>query len=211
MKKILLVALCASLTIATAMMFVPYTYAETEGATPERMTLQEEPQTKEGDIVENPTGENPPAKSPDLPAAEKKLDKKTSAAERHKDNQNKIVAYAKKQIGKKYKYGTKGPKTFDCIGLVYYVFAHSGAKLKTGWNWKKACTMKKTFKKYIVSNNVKKAQAGDIIVYYKGNSTRHACIAIGNGRCINASKKGVKNQKIPKYGGCKTAVIRLTA
>ncbi|MBQ0017894.1 MAG: C40 family peptidase [Clostridiales bacterium] len=122
----------------------------------------------------------------------------------------KLLNYAYKQKGKKYKYGGFGPNSFDCIGFVYYVYSHSGAKLKTSMTKKKAYNLKKNFGKYIVSSNIKKAQAGDIIAYYKGGKTKHAVIAIGNGKCISAKTKGgVKISKLTGRSGCKAAVIRI--
>jgi cell wall-associated NlpC family hydrolase len=41
----------------------------------------------------------------------------------------KAVAVARKQIGKWYRYGGNGPKTFDCSGLVQYVYRKAGVKL----------------------------------------------------------------------------------
>ena len=40
-----------------------------------------------------------------------------------------IAALAKKQYGKPYQKGTQGPKTFDCVGLVCYVFKQSKIKI----------------------------------------------------------------------------------
>lgn len=142
-------------------------------------------------------------------AAQKKAEEKAKKKAATLKNQQKIVKYAKKQIGKKYRYGGMGPQTFDCIGLVYYVFKNAGAKLKSYMSYDKVCHMKTRFGKYIVSHKPKKAKAGDIVIFYSGNHVKHACIAIGNGRCVNASKSGVKTKKIPSYAGCKVGVIRL--
>lgn len=122
----------------------------------------------------------------------------------------KLLDYAYKQKGKKYKYGGFGPNSFDCIGFVYYVYSHSGAKLKTKMTKKKSYNLKKNFGKYIVSGSLKNAKAGDIIAYYKGGKTKHAVIAIGNGKCISAKPKGgVKITKLKGKSGCKVAVIRI--
>ena len=37
-----------------------------------------------------------------------------------------LVAYAKTQIGVKYRYGGSGPSGFDCSGLVVFSFSHFG-------------------------------------------------------------------------------------
>lgn len=141
--------------------------------------------------------------------AEKKAKKKARKKAATKRRRKKIVKFAKKQVGKKYKYGAMGPNSFDCIGLVYHVFKHAGVKLKSSMTYDKVCHMKTRYGKYIVSHKVKKAKAGDIVIFYSGNHVKHACIAIGNGRCVNASKSGVKTKKIPSYAGCKVGIIRL--
>ena len=35
------------------------------------------------------------------------------------------MSLAKKQLGKKYVYGTAGPDTFDCSGLTTYVYKNA--------------------------------------------------------------------------------------
>ncbi len=42
-----------------------------------------------------------------------------------------LVEYAQKHIGCKYKYASRGPKTFDCSGFTYYVFQKFGYTLNT--------------------------------------------------------------------------------
>lgn len=37
-----------------------------------------------------------------------------------------IIIFAKSQLGKPYKYGTSGPKSFDCSGFTSYVLSHFG-------------------------------------------------------------------------------------
>ncbi len=123
---------------------------------------------------------------------------------------DKLVRFAKKQLGKPYKYGACGPSRFDCIGYVYYVYSHAGVKLKSSMTKKKSYNLKKNFSKYIVSHSLKKAKPGDIIAYYSGSKTKHACIAIGNGKCITCrTKGGVTTVKLKGRSGCKVAVIRI--
>lgn len=54
--------------------------------------------------------------------------KHTSWSRRHKVGL-KAVAVARKQIGKWYRYGGDGPNTFDCSGLVQYVYRKAGVRL----------------------------------------------------------------------------------
>lgn len=125
-------------------------------------------------------------------------------------NMTNLVGFSMKQLGKPYKYGASGPSRFDCIGFVYYVYSHAGIKLKTSMTKKKSYNLKKNFSKYIVSHSLKKAKPGDIIAYYSGSKTKHACIAIGNGKCVSSRKKGgVSISKLKGRKGCKVAVIRI--
>jgi cell wall-associated NlpC family hydrolase len=59
-----------------------------------------------------------------VPAAKKH----TSWSRRHKVGL-KAVAVARKQIGKPYRYGGSGPSSFDCSGLVQYVYRKAGVGL----------------------------------------------------------------------------------
>src|SRR5581483_7562697 len=43
----------------------------------------------------------------------------------HLHDVRKVLAEARKQRGKPYAYGADGPHSFDCSGLVRYVFLHS--------------------------------------------------------------------------------------
>lgn len=40
-----------------------------------------------------------------------------------------LIQYAEAQLGKPYIFGTAGPNTFDCSGLVTYVMGHFGVQL----------------------------------------------------------------------------------
>ena len=51
------------------------------------------------------------------------LDKFTQQAERLADN-------AAKYLGTRYRYGSTGPKTFDCSGFIRYVFRQEGRAKK---------------------------------------------------------------------------------
>jgi len=64
-------------------------------------------------------------------------DKKDEAAsdeaaskEEEKSTQQKIVEYAKKFLGVRYRYGGSSPSGFDCSGFVQYVFKHFDIKLE---------------------------------------------------------------------------------
>ena len=102
-----------------------------------------------------------------------------------------IVAFAKEQLGKSYVGNTHGPDTFDCSGLVYYVFKNYGITLSTGasayWN-------NPTNYGTVVSES--NAIPGDVVSW-----SGHVGIYIGDGKVVNALNKkvGVVTTTIKNY------------
>lgn len=89
-----------------------------------------------------------------------------------------ILAWAKLELGKPYQYGAEGPDTFDCSGLVQYVFAEEGISLpRTAHEQQRATTP------------VSVPAPGDLVFY--GNPAHHVGIYIGNGRMIDAPDVGL--------------------
>jgi cell wall-associated NlpC family hydrolase len=50
---------------------------------------------------------------------------KAAKAQRLHQSGQRVIAEARRQRGKPYRYGGAGPSSFDCSGLVMYVFEHS--------------------------------------------------------------------------------------
>jgi cell wall-associated NlpC family hydrolase len=48
-----------------------------------------------------------------------------TAAQKHKAEVREVLAEARRQKGKPYSYGADGPHSFDCSGLVRFVYLHS--------------------------------------------------------------------------------------
>lgn len=90
-----------------------------------------------------------------------------------------IVSYARQFVGYPYVLGTKGPNTFDCSGLVCYVFAHFGISLPWGtsyiWNNPTA------YGSIVGTGSTQNAKPGDLISW-----SGHVAIYSGNGYCIQA-------------------------
>ena len=93
----------------------------------------------------------------------------------------KAVEFAKKQVlsKKPYVWGTQGPNSFDCSGLVYAAYKSAGL----GWpNWDRLNSgLYYTYTKQIP---ISEMQPGDLIFYsYKGtqNTIHHMSIYAGNG------------------------------
>ena len=108
---------------------------------------------------------------------------------------DKALAYAKKQLGDKYKYGAAGPNRWDCSGLTMKAWGSAGKKLPHS-----AKGQSKKGKK------IKKSQLrkGDLVFFYSGTS--HVGIYAGGGKVIHAPKPGSKVSYIKmKYMPFKTA------
>ena len=110
----------------------------------------------------------------------KKSNKKKAAPSRYR-----VVATAKKQIRKKYRWGGSTPRTgFDCSGLTRYAFKSANIHLP-----RTAAAQYKHTKRVSLS----KLQAGDLIFFHtRRTRTRvnHVGIYVGNGRFIHAPRKG---------------------
>jgi cell wall-associated NlpC family hydrolase len=89
------------------------------------------------------------------------------------------LAFAKEQIGEKYKYGAAGPSRWDCSGLTMKAWAAAGVQLPHN---AKA--------QYKIGTKVKQAdlQPGDLVFFYSGPS--HVGIYAGDGQVVHAPKPG---------------------
>lgn len=126
-------------------------------------------------------------------------------------SQQKIISRAKSRIGCKYVYGGSGSRKFDCSGLVYWVYKTPKIKVKKRIKRTSCQQMYRSLKRYKISSKLKKARAGDIILYKNGNRYTHAAISIGNGKMIHASSSKKKVCKA-RANVCKNngvAIIRV--
>ncbi|EIA4441734.1 SH3 domain-containing protein, partial [Listeria monocytogenes] len=105
---------------------------------------------------------------------------KASAATNTNSTFDELYAEAKKHLGKPYKWGTRGPDTFDCSGYTQYVY-----RAVTGVTIPNTSTAQ-----YAAADKVKNGdqKPGDL-VYFTGQN--HVGIYIGNGQMINAQDNGV--------------------
>lgn len=100
------------------------------------------------------------------------------------------VAYAKKQVlaRKPYVWGTQGPSTFDCSGLVYAAYKAAGL----GWpNWDRLNSA--LYAGYTYHVPLTQLQPGDLLFYsYKGtiSTIHHITIYAGEGMMWEANSKG---------------------
>lgn len=96
-----------------------------------------------------------------------------------------IKEVAAKQIGKPYVYGTQGPNTFDCSGLVYYIYKmiHHPIRRLTAYLYSKIGVPVRG-----------RLQPGDIIVVRGGE---HVVLYVGHDTVISAPYTGASVRYAP--------------
>ena len=103
-------------------------------------------------------------------------------------NAGRVVAYARAQVGKRYRFGATGPSAFDCSGLVVAAYARIGISLPhyTGSLLKRG--------RYVSRSQLR---PGDLVFPSGG----HVAIYIGNGLIVHASnpRTGVKVSTIYRF------------
>lgn len=104
------------------------------------------------------------------------------------EKQAKVVSKVKEQLGKPYVWGAKGPNSFDCSGLVQYVFQQA-----VGMSILAPTT---TQEKQGTEVSLNSLQAGDLLFYGPRGATTHVGIYIGNGQMIHAPRPGQNVQTI---------------
>ncbi|MBR3178025.1 MAG: peptidoglycan-binding protein [Clostridia bacterium] len=102
---------------------------------------------------------------------------------------SRFIEAAKSKIGCEYVLGGRGPKTFDCSGLVYWCLKQAG--VSTTRLSASGYSKKKDWKEITSYSNVEK---GDILFFRDDDSSSvsHAGIYIGSGMMIDASSSNGK-------------------
>lgn len=100
---------------------------------------------------------------------------------------DRVIADAMSHLNAPYVWGTSGPRTFDCSGLVYRVFADNGLGAMIGYSHS-ARTQYAIFRSRGLASRTG-GQPGDLVIYNDGS---HVGIYLGNGRVISALVNGVK-------------------
>lgn len=99
-----------------------------------------------------------------------------------------LLGAARREIGKPYVFGAEGPASFDCSGLMQYVFAKVGIKLpRTAAEQQRYATP--------ISN----PQPGDLVFYNR--PATHVALYIGGGRMIAAPHAGALVREQAVYSG----------
>jgi cell wall-associated NlpC family hydrolase len=104
-----------------------------------------------------------------------------------------VINLAKAQIGKPYVWGGKGPSSFDCSGLMYYVFMNAAGRNIGGYTVAQESAGTKI--------SVSSLQPGDLVFWGSAGATYHVGLYIGNNQYIHAPQPGetVKIASISSY------------
>ncbi|MBB6173978.1 cell wall-associated NlpC family hydrolase [Nocardiopsis mwathae] len=89
------------------------------------------------------------------------------------------VAHAKAQVGKPYRFGGSGPKSFDCSGLVQWSYQKAGKALS-----------RTTFTQFRQGSAVERSalREGDLVFFHPGPT--HVGIYVGGGSMVHAPRTG---------------------
>lgn len=105
-----------------------------------------------------------------------------------------LVNAAEKELGDPYVFGAEGPNSFDCSGLIQYIFRKYGIKTP------RTAHEQQRFGTAVTRANL---QPGDLIFFsWNGSdSAEHEGMYVGNGEMIHAPHTGtvVKRVKLSSY------------
>jgi cell wall-associated NlpC family hydrolase len=107
------------------------------------------------------------------------------------------LAWAYQQLGKPYRYGGAGPRTFDCSGLVMRAFAAAGISLPHS-----AAAQQHSGRRVPLSQ----LQPGDLVFW--GSPAYHVGIYVGGGNILDAPHTGTDVQ-IQSIWGSPSSAVRL--
>jgi hypothetical protein len=126
-----------------------------------------------------------------------------SAAEPTTEAQQ-IIRIARQQTGDPWKYGARGPKAFDCSGLVIYSFKKAGdGKVIRNGKLRSARALYRYFKARGLADR-KNPKPGDLVIWGRGT---HVGIYVGNGKAISTLTSGVRTHRIHAVRASFTAYL----
>lgn len=103
-----------------------------------------------------------------------------------------IIHYAMAQRGKKYKYATFGPNTFDCSGLMYHTF--------NTFNINIGRSSRDQFLEG-VKVDMKDIKPGDLVFFYRGRKSKKYIGHVGMVVAVDSNKNFTfVHSSSPKYG-----------
>ncbi|WP_439646748.1 C40 family peptidase [Lacticaseibacillus saniviri] len=97
-----------------------------------------------------------------------------------------VINLARQQIGKPYAWGGKGPTSFDCSGLMSYVFQNAVGKAIGGWTVPQESSG--------VRVSISALKPGDLVFWGNAGNTYHVALYVGGGQMIDAPRPGYNVQ-----------------
>ncbi|MDN5771802.1 MAG: NlpC/P60 family protein [Microlunatus sp.] len=128
----------------------------------------------------------------------KKASKKKKKKKK-KSKGTKALAFAKRQLGDRYRWGGTGPNSWDCSGLTRGAWKAAGKKVP------RTSQAQARHGKKVSRSQLRK---GDLVFFYSGKS--HVAIYAGHGKVIHASRPGkpvayIKMKYMPYAGARRPA------
>ena len=117
------------------------------------------------------------------------------AAAAKKTKQNKVVKLANAQVGKAYVWGATGPSSFDCSGLVQWVYRTAIGQTVS------RTTYTQVKEGVAVPVSTASLQPGDLLFWGDVAAPYHVAIYVGNGQYVSAAdeQQGVILATISSY------------
>jgi len=117
---------------------------------------------------------------------------------------SRVIAVAKSHLGARYVWGAKGPRVFDCIGLVLRSFSDAGLLAKIGgWGNSSGYALYAWARRHHLTSTTH-GEPGDVVVWGGG---AHVGIYLGNGMAISALVSGVRIHGVHAVTNSFTAFI----
>lgn len=95
--------------------------------------------------------------------------------------QSRVVSLAKAQVGKAYVWGATGPSSFDCSGLVQWVYKNAVGKTVS------RTTYTQVYEGVNVTVSTSSLQPGDLLFWGNAAAPYHVAIYVGNGQYVSAA------------------------
>ncbi|MGV9571712.1 NlpC/P60 family protein [Streptomyces nigra] len=91
------------------------------------------------------------------------------------------IRFAERQLGKPYRWGAEGPKSYDCSGLTQRAWAHAGTRIPrtSQEQWARLERIPLT-----------EMRPGDLVIYFP--DATHVALYIGRGKVVQAPRPGAK-------------------
>lgn len=120
------------------------------------------------------------------------------SAEASRTEAQRVMGFAKNQLGKPYRWGATGLRRYDCSGLVYRTFKEAGVLKKIGGNRKTSRGYFRWFRdRGLVTKNPKR---GDLVVWGKPRVTHIGIFAgynkNGKAMAISALRNGMSRHRV---------------